>query len=515
MSLQLQQPISKLEYPHIVDVSTDPESKQTYVKMFLINDDINKNFWQVPINVMKKYATSFIGRPWIVHPSGDHPDYIKEGVAHNSKTLIEDILQVQDRYKGGDIIDVSYEPIKENPEKKAFFATVRITNPSILDKLKQGAISSYVSPQIYDLSKAEEGQPTTEFIPLHIATVEKPAYGHIARIKGICNGSGPTCINALKSAAVELVNMIDKGIMTDNNSSFLKNLGNNTNRTTLTNPPYFNPQEQVIAENGYNPNTPRYVDQNGQLISQRTQVQEVDQSGNIITRTEDKKPRAGTTISKNPSQIIATPQSTQGQTIPVTPQPQTQPLETDVIPPNPNTTTAAAPNQVIPNEVLEVLKNLQATQTGINQRLDQIENFKKSTEDEKLKRASEAQRAMIESVFTPEIIEDEAAREDIINKFVSLPLSDEDLAWVLDLILTGKFSTSGNGGVAEEVAEASIAAQNKINNKQSTVRKNKGTVKQASLNLNRLVMQNPVNTYQPNTITLSKRFFGDVDVDNL
>jgi len=504
MSLTLQHPSLKTQYPHIVDVSTDPKSKQTYVKMFLINDDINKNFWQIPINVMKKYATSFIGRPWIIHPSGDHPDYIKEGVVHNSKTLIEDILEVQDRYKGGDIVDVTYEPTKENPEKKAFFATIRITNPTILERIKQGALSPYVSPQIYDLSKAKEGEPTTEFIPLHVATVDDPAYGHIARIRGICNGSGPTCINALKSAAVELVNMIDKGVMNDN-SSFLKNSGNYINRT-LTNPTYFNPQEQVIAQNGFDPNQ-RYVDQYGQLISQKTQVQEVDQSGNIITRTEDKKPRAGTTMSKNPSQIIATPQSTQAQ-----PQIQTQPLTTETIQnPNPNTnntTTVATPTQAIPNELLETLKNLQATQTGITQRLDQIENFKKSTEEEKLKKASEAQRAMIESVFTPEIIEDEAAREDIINKFVSLPLSDEDLAWILDLVVTGKFSTSGGGGVAEEVAEASTKQK-------LSARQKKGTVKQASLNLNRLVMQNPAEAYQPNAITLSRRFFGDVNVENL
>lgn len=498
MSLQLlEKQITKPDYPHIVDVSTDPESKETFVKMFLLDDTINKNFWHVPTSVMKKYATSFIGRPWIIHPSGDHPQYVKEGVAHNSPTLIEDILHVQDRYKGGDIIDVTYEPLKENPNKKAFFTTIRVTNSKILERIRSGALSPYVSPQIYDLSKAEAGEPTTEFIPLHVATVNDPAYGNVARIRGICNGSGPTCINALKSAAVQLVEMINRGV---DNSSFLKNSDNNTNRT-LTNQTYFNPEQQVIAENGYNPQPQQTVDQNGQLISQRTQVQEVDANGNLITRTEDKKPR---TQNKNPSQIIATPQSTQGQA----PQAQAQQPQATQVPQNPEIQQPGSfpqsnQNVTLPNEILEAFKGFQATIQGMQDRLNNIENFKKSAEDEKVKAASEAQRKIIESVFTPEIIQDENARQDIVNKFVALPLSDEDLAWILDLVVTGKFSVPDDGSPPKQAPPKKEAGTKR------------GTVKQASLNLSRLVMQNPVDQYSPNALTAARRFFGDVNVDNL
>ena len=61
----------------------------------------------------------------------------------------------------------------------------------------------------------------------------------------------------------------------------------------------------------------------------------------------------------------------------------------------------------------------------------------------KSKAASEAQRKIIESVFTPEVIADEnAKRQNVIEKFVSLPLSDEDLKMILDMIVSGTFNNS-------------------------------------------------------------------------
>lgn len=491
----------------------------------MMDDTINKNFWHVPTNAMKKYATSFIKRPWIIHPSGDHPQYLKEGVMHNSATFIDDVLNVQEKYKAGEIIDVTYEQVKEDPSKKAWFATVKVTNKEVLNRIKSGSISPYVSPQIYDLSKALPNEPTTEFIPLHIATVNEPAYGNIARIRATCNGSGPTCINALKSAAEQLTNMVNSGFSQEqiDNSSFLKNLPDNIHR--LTNPINFNPQEQVIANNGYNPYEQQqlppqqqqqqqpqqqYVDQNGQLISQRTQSQQLDANGNVITRTEDRKPSRTT---KQPAgQIIATPDTTQVNA-PLQQQPQQQsqnPVATQV-PVNPDVTinTPLSPQQLqqtqapaLPTEFLEAFKGVQASLQGLTDRLNNVENFKKSTEDEKIKKASEAQRQIIEGVFTPDIIADDTARQQVIDKFVSLPLSDEDLKWILDLVTTGSFS------VPEEAAPVESASK-----KQSAGRP-KGAVKQASLN--RLSLQQVPETFVPTTgSSIVKKLFGDIDFGNI
>ena len=479
-----------------------------------MDDTVNKNYWHIPTNVMKKYASSFIGRPFIYHPSGNHPDYFKEGALHDSNqdTFIADILSIQDRYKIGDIIDVTYEPIKEQPDKKAWFSTIKISNKDVLSQIKSGAVSMYVSPQVYDLKGSGPNEQTTEFIPLHLAIVNEPAYGSKARIRAQCNGTGPSCINALKSAAINFANALD-------NSSFLKNSSNNTNNT-LTNPTYpIDPNQQyqqpIIANSGFNPYVQtgtgqQYVDQNGQLISQKTQTQEVDANGNLITRTEDKKPRTQAQQAPKPQaqqqgqNIIADPQSQAQQT--QQPAPQTNNIQAPPSPPvNPQIQAPVADipaSPQLPTEFVEMMKNIQASLTGVTERLNNVENFKKSAEDEKVKAASEAQRKIIESVFTPEVIADENARQNVIEKFVSLPLADEDLKMILDMIVSGTFNNSAPPKKAVPQNGPPGAAP--------------GAVKGASVT-NQLIMRQIAESQRPatNPAVFTKRFFSDVNVDNI
>ena len=476
-----------------------------------MDDTVNKNYWHVPLNAMKKYATSFIGRPLIMHPSGNHPAYFKEGARHDSdqSTFISDILEIQDRYKIGDIIDVTYEPIKEQPDKKAWFSTIKISNKDVLSQIKSGAVSMYVSPQVYDLKGSGPNEQTTEFIPLHLAIVNEPAYGNKARIRAQCSGTGPSCINALKSAAINFANALD-------NSSFLKNSSNNTNNT-LTNPTYpIDPNQQyqqpILANSGFNPyvqtgtgtNGQQYVDQNGQLISQQTKTQEVDANGNLITRTEDKKPKAQQAQPKpQPQQgqnIIADPQAQQAQQIPQNIQAPPQP------PVNPQIQAPVADipaSPQLPAEFVEMMKNIQASLTGVTERLNNVENFKKSAEDEKVKAASEAQRKIIESVFTPEVIADENARQNVIEKFVSLPLADEDLKMILDMIVSGTFNNSAPPKKAVPQNGPPGGAP--------------GAVKGASVSTNQLIMRQIADSQRPptNPARFTQRFFSDVNVENI
>ena len=119
---------ARADFPKIIDVSTDNETNDTYLKAFLIDDSINANFWHIPNEYMKKYANAFIGRPLIRHPSGSHPDYIKEGAILSSENFIQDIFNIQDKYKIGEIVDVNYENRKGRKDK-AWYATIRMTNP--------------------------------------------------------------------------------------------------------------------------------------------------------------------------------------------------------------------------------------------------------------------------------------------------------------------------------------------------------------------------------------------------
>lgn len=216
-----QQSLQQPDFPKIVNVSQDPNNPgEVYLKAFLIDDSINKNFWHVPEKALKKYANSFIGRPLIKHPNGDHPDYIKEGVVDHSPTFVQDILKHQEQYSIGNIVDVQLEQNKDNPDKQAYYAYIKIHNPDYINTVKSGASSLFVSPQIYDIDQKPVGESTTNFIPLHLAVVNEPAYGSYAKIRGVCNGDGKPCMNALKKAAVDILSYVEK------NSSYEKNLSN-------------------------------------------------------------------------------------------------------------------------------------------------------------------------------------------------------------------------------------------------------------------------------------------------
>lgn len=399
-----------IQYPKIIDYTTDPTSNETYLKAFLINDDINQNFWHVPESALKKYASSFIGRPLISHPTADHPDYIAEGVKEASPTFIQDILNLQNKYAIGQIIDVKQENINPNSDKKAYFAYIKMNNPDVLTKLKSGASSSFVSPQIYDLDHSPPGVSTTNFIPLHLAIVNEPAYGDIAKIRGVCNGEGKPCMNALKKAALELVNQIDS------NSSFQKNLSNNTYRLSNNNLS----QEQVLAQSGYNPivNTVPHQQVTNEVLSQKTQVQEMDANGNLITKIEDKKPSSKKAVQTEvptpvqaPAPVVATP-------------PQVVPQPTEV----------ALPDQIVNN-----MKGMETVINELREKVSNMENFSKEVKEKQLKEASEAQRATIETALSA--IQDPNAKQEVVDFFVGLNLADDQLSKLLNLVTKGTFES--------------------------------------------------------------------------
>src|SRR5215218_9456167 len=181
-------------FPQIIDVSdtryTDGIENDTYIKAFLMDETTNANFWHVPKQAIEKYVKSFIGKPIISHPSGKHPDYIKEGAVFSSPDFKKQLFHIQERYKIGEIVDVNYEARKDDPSKFAWFAVGRMTNPDYTKKLKSGSISNFVSPQVFDNSEADPGEATTDFTALHLAIVNEPAYGDRALIRAVCNGKG-------------------------------------------------------------------------------------------------------------------------------------------------------------------------------------------------------------------------------------------------------------------------------------------------------------------------------------
>lgn len=539
-----------------------------------MDDSVNKNFWKIPDRAIKKYASSFIGRPLVYHPSGQHIPYLKEGVKDDSPTFIDDILRVQERYKIGEIMYVNQQHIKGKPNEKGWYATIRVTDPEVVQKIRSGNISSFVSPQVYDVNGAAPNEETTEFIPLHIAVVSEPAYGNRARIKATCTGTGSSCVNALKSACgnngggggngqqqqeqqqqpctcgcngnVAASNIVTAA-STNNHSSFLKNSSSETN-STMVNPIYRDPdeeqhqqQQQLIAQSGFNP----YNQQ--QFLSQKTQTQEVDANGNLITKTEDRKPTATVSGTGNRSgkqqqqQQQGTEQQQQQQVSPAATGTSSSPVATGTgtlintpVPfhspssssstdvqlqqqspqqqqQNQNPVTGNV-NPSVPNDILEAIKGMKTEYAGIMERLNQVEDFKKTAEDERMRQASEDQRKIIEAAFTPEIIADENARQDIIEKFVALPLNDDQLKMILDLILSGTFSSSSQQQPPSQAKAATTASPPRRPGFGGG-----GNVKGASV-MNTLSISKPRGTDPfrgASAISLNSRLFGDINVENL
>jgi hypothetical protein len=514
---QQQQQQQNPHYPKIINVATNPETQETYVKAFLINDDINQNFWKVPNEALKKYASSFIGRPLIKHASGDHPPYSQEGVSESSPTYVEDILRHDLQYKIGEIVDVKYEPFSEDKNKQAWFAYIRMNTGPEIDNIKQGASSFYVSPQIFDLNPPKAGEATTDFIPLHLAVVNEPAYGDIARIKGVCNGEGKPCINALKKAATELISQIEKQRSYIDSSYVEKsgnkniNLANNqqsnqqldhgyplqelANTVDQTNNTFTQPQQQQ------NP-VPQPQQQNTTTATQNTkrlQQQEVDANGNVMTKTEEFKP------SKKQSQ----PQAQQVLQNPTTNIAPVNPENVSNLPQEIVNTTTPVDVQTpqLPLEVIEKLKEFDK----LKERVDNIDKFKQTQEEKAVLEASEQQRQAIDAAFT-ELFPDETQRSQVTDFFVKLNIQDADLQTLLDFVTKGVFKTGQDANQPTQPAQTPGATTSPAGNFGKKKVKGAAVVLTANSNNN---TSSYLNTGVSYSSKFQNGFLGDINLDNL
>ena len=450
MSSNQQQLETLNEYPRVVNIKQDPQTQDTFLKAFLISDKLNQMHWQIPENALKKYINGFIGKPLIQHPTGLHPDYEQEGLFAGSPTYIQDILKHQQQYAIGDIVDVQYEPVKsasgEKTKENAWFAYIKIRSAATnaLTSLKSASDSKkdvFVSPQVIDLDASAPGEKTTNFIPTHLAIVNKPAYGAHAKIRGMCNGHLNQCVQELKSAAY---------VRNDDNSSLLNFSGNenismpksNTSdqlqQNAVVNPvPVQQQQQQNQDPNLVN----QQQQQTNQQLSEKKQTTELTADGKLVTKTEVAKPQGQNPLVQAPLASLQVPadnnttqQTITGtdtlNTIPVQQQPPQQPNQ-------PNSNEVAFDWNKLPPEMKQYFDT-------INKKLEEIDSFKKQEEDNKVKQAAEQQRQQIEQALS--VISDDNVRSQLVEFFVSLPLQNDQMTQLLNLLLNGKFGDSNTQG---------------------------------------------------------------------
>lgn len=443
-------------FPKIIDMSEDA-NKNVYLKAFLINDKVNKNFWNIPNESIAKYATGFIGKPLISYPDFDHPNYLKEGAVEESNDYLEKATAIQNRYKIGEIIDVKQE--KTDDGDNAWFAYVRMTDNNATMALKSGSIPFFVSPQVYDTATVVS-DITTDFIPMHLAIVDKPAYGNKARVKALCNGSGLKCTKALRSAAENFVQEI-ANYTQNHDSSYVQNSDNSSYK--------LNPNQDTNNLQGLQAGNP------GQVISYKTQQESVGPNGEKIIKKEEQNTQGVT----NPARVGTNPQEGTAQvggSNPITKESSqvqgNEPQKTAPVNPDTNTAQSGVTGQTavaqgaqiptgdiqLPAEVLAALKEI----PQLRQQVTDLSDFKKGIVDERQKKAGEEQLGLLQSFFTPEVIADEAARNDIINFFAGLNLPNDALQKILEMVVNGGFKAASeeNGKKVEKKHQIKSASYN-------------------------------------------------------
>ena len=153
----------------------------TILKTFFINDKVNVNDWQATWEGLKEDAKELPGTPLVLQDDLEHPKF-----------------SVQDLYDRGTIFDYDIDE-----EKRQIIVYVRITDPSIIERIKSGELE-YVSPAVIPrgsetLRKVGKVDVLDRTLPLHLAIVGSPAYGtEDAKMTHLCSGDGKECYHRLK-----------------------------------------------------------------------------------------------------------------------------------------------------------------------------------------------------------------------------------------------------------------------------------------------------------------------------
>jgi len=162
-------------------------------KFFLINGQENLKGWRVTVESLPKFLKTFIGKPFVSEPELKH--------FGADDMPVHEVMQVQEDFRVGDIVDVTYDPKTTQAE-----AIVKFHNTPEGEKIWneiQNGEAIYVSPAVAGFSiDGERGAIFVEWYGLHLARVSNPAYGVFhASLKKTCTGKDKECLDMLVASA--------------------------------------------------------------------------------------------------------------------------------------------------------------------------------------------------------------------------------------------------------------------------------------------------------------------------
>ena len=172
-----------------------------FAKIFLMNDQRNKNEWRATWESIKENAEDFIGKPGIEYTKCVDG---KCDLDHTDATTYAQNLTVQETFRVSAIVDIILD---ENTHTA--YAIHEINDDAFAEKLQKQEVK-YVSPSIWPkqgqyeiIGKKANGALVIDvfsWYALHSAYVNNPAFGDDAKVVAQCSDHGEACMMRMLTA---------------------------------------------------------------------------------------------------------------------------------------------------------------------------------------------------------------------------------------------------------------------------------------------------------------------------
>lgn len=168
-----------------------------YVEVWLIDPTWNQNRWKANEQELKAKIQRFVNKPAIITPYLHHPheyEHVEENPL-DPEGNVRKHQEIDERYRVGHVIKIKPLP------NSAYAGIIELTHQAAIEAFQAGKIPQFVSPAVYNLNMTGPMGEFTSFEPLHIAFVDRPAYGFKARVIDQCHGEQDLCLRNLGVAS--------------------------------------------------------------------------------------------------------------------------------------------------------------------------------------------------------------------------------------------------------------------------------------------------------------------------
>ena len=190
----------KFENPNVATIHVD-DSGRVFLKGFVINSKVNGHGWAVDESYIPYAMNASIGHPLTlrydpVSGSFSHP------IVKGASLAVDRVKQMD--YSIGHMV----YPFDTPNENGDWFGVYEIMEPASkqlftdIAKGLQDPIVPFFTSACISHSKKENPQKIKVFTIEHNTITDKPAYGDVARITGICEGDYGSCLAELKTASM-------------------------------------------------------------------------------------------------------------------------------------------------------------------------------------------------------------------------------------------------------------------------------------------------------------------------